>query len=63
MNEKLTLLEANYISYSEQKLNELLNKPDAIQYIRENPNFGYVMHLIAHRDAFTIKLTKPLCFS
>lgn len=52
MNRKLTITEANYIRYAKQKLGELLEHPDAITYIRQNPNFDYVMHLIAHRDAF-----------
>lgn len=52
MNRKLTIMEVNNIRYAKRKLNELLEHPDAITYIRQNPNFDYVIHLIAHRDAF-----------
>jgi hypothetical protein len=52
MRKKLTINEQNHIDYVKLKLKELLNMTDCLEVIKENPNYQYMLHVIAHRDAF-----------
>lgn len=52
MCEKLTLIEAKYIFYAKRELYKILENKNSLDYIKTSPNFEYVMHIIAHRDAF-----------
>ena len=52
MSKRLTIEEYNRIAYAKIKLKELLDSPNCIELIRQNPNYDYMMHVIAHRDAF-----------
>ena len=49
---ELTLKERNHIDYAKLKLKELLSINDCLQQIRISPNYEYMIHVIAHRDAF-----------
>ena len=51
MSKRLTIEEHNRIAYAKIKLKELLDSPNCIELIRQNPNYDYMMHVIAHREA------------
>lgn len=48
----LSVKDKNNINYAKCVLRMILNNANAIDTIRENKEYGYVLHLIAHRDVF-----------
>lgn len=52
MNNGLSIRERNHIDYTKCMLEQLLNNADCMKVIRGNPYYEYILHVIAHRDAF-----------
>ena len=52
MNNRLSIKERNHIDYAKYMLKALLNNADCMNVIRKNQSYEYILHVIAHRDAF-----------
>lgn len=53
MKEKLSIREINNIEYAKIMLKKLLDNQSVImEELEQNENYPYILHVIAHRDAF-----------